>query len=1086
MAGKKKKNDSYEGALDSIWNVLFNAKSKKPGTLKPIKFAHKRDGTDALADAIGEIALAPAYYLSDSIAAGTTGPLEGVSLFSIKGAKGDRYGKAVDVELKVKIKDLPTLVSDPDALVDKMMKGLQDRTNKDLAFNLGRGMDSAVALFQAKKAGFGWREAGSFAMAAGSFTGLNADKAIDRNMVELAAYKSIGRLRDLPTDMKDDIAAKAWKAIDHGKMRSKYGHWWWEYADPGNSKYDPAVEVEFNRIMDSVGVPNNLRPDLLTSLSAESEHYAPTEANNRFYSYTDKDGEAPASIDGSPGFFRDTYARKHMERLKSLERDLLIERRRGPAADTAVVADLVSQIDREAAKAGTARFYQNVLGYHNNQADGSYDDSGKGKTSPDGRLSSQISDMEIQLNKLERFGVPAADLAGLRAEIADMQKRLAGVKGNFQPFNDYQQSKAVKGNPLLNPESYFGGPYSRNKMSNIAHRAGILAIDTEIKRLEFIQRSLTAGYTGVSDARRQSKLDSVRGRLEALRREKKDWNPNKYRVGVFSRQLSHLTHFIGVANSLKDGRFASNILSGEIFQDAIFGTGMMADPDADQGVTIFSLDINAAEAIGSKARYKNDNNSNMIFFLKNNSSRADWYADMTAANYFLPQNIIKTLFWDGSGFQYALYRKNLNFIRDMHAQVEGNRALKDAFTRFLGRKGVDLSKLSRAEFIRYMEKNMTEVLLDSGEPLLSGFEAQFRNRVLGGRLKGIVDFYSKYSPNALVTKFKNEVFKKFLMAKGVTPFLQNLLTLGGRITSKAWAGQVGQFLASKIGIQQLLTKGLAMLAEAIGIGTGPLGWVVMIVITLFGPAIVNKIIKPILSVVMTAISLTLRVIGLFLVGLVGLFAVVFIVDFGSAANGTISPLKAEGQSVMPEYTYPGDVGTPNTELPPVDIEGECPFTATWIDCTQGAHPASCTYDKNSCSHCSDSKSPIDLGTTAVFYANSDGNVTVSDPNPSGWCSVFAGGLLKFEGEVTNAQGGTEKIMYTFYHITPLVGVGPVTKGTALVQPDASIPVSQCWTGTHYHMYISKSGSGYYDPEAFLNKLCPGILDACGMGTECAN
>ena len=53
--------------------------------------------------------MAPAYYLSESLEKGTVGPLEDVSLFSVKGAKKDRYGKGADVDLKVKVKDLPTL-----------------------------------------------------------------------------------------------------------------------------------------------------------------------------------------------------------------------------------------------------------------------------------------------------------------------------------------------------------------------------------------------------------------------------------------------------------------------------------------------------------------------------------------------------------------------------------------------------------------------------------------------------------------------------------------------------------------------------------------------------------------------------------------------------------------------------------------------------------------------------------------------------------------------------------------------------------------------------------------------------------------
>jgi hypothetical protein len=342
-------------------------------------------------------------------------------------------------------------------------------------------------------------------------------------------------------------------------------------------------------------------------------------------------------------------------------------------------------------------------------------------------------------------------------------------------------------------------------------------------------------------------------------------------------------------------------------------------------------------------------------------------------------------------------------------------------------------------------------------------------------------------PSELFTNIKNKIFKDIIMKKGVQVFLKSALTLGGKITSAAWVGAVEEFLVAKIGMQQLLTKGLTFLAEALGVGTGPIGWAVMIVIQLFGPAIVNKIIKPILSGILNAISFTIKYIFVIFIGV--MLGIYFLLGYSNmfsfSPTALISPLVSTGFSVSPEFIAEAS-DDDDEEVPPITIEGACPFTLSSIDCTQGAHPT-----QSDCSHYGKSPPPIDLSvgaSTTYFVAPSDGIVTTSEQYDKWACGGIAGGVLIYEGEVTDeSTGDTMKIKYALHHANPLVGVGPVKKGDVLSDVwMGGQNKSDCWSGEHYHMYISIDGKAV-DPEDYLRIACPGVLDSCGMWDgSCSN
>lgn len=1110
---KKKKGFEYESVLDSIYKTL-TANQKPNGKLKPIKFDNKPSATNEMARAITEIAAAPEFYLSNSLYGGTTGPLEAMSLISVNLANADAYGNPA-VELKIKVKDLPTLISDPDALVDKAMDALKQRAKKDSLVTIGRVLDTATTFFQAKKNKID--DPFAFALSAGTWVSPNLDRKVDEHVIGAAVYNAKGEFEKLSVKERDALVKDAWQAMDNGKMRAKYGAHWWALADKDSYAYkrlestlgkdDPTA---FSRVISEVksaysgslsksGIANTLHGDLLSSLTKRSNYFDPEGtdydpkkgkllnlANRRFYTNQgnlDK-GETASNISYSPGYYRESYAQKNEGRLALLAKEYEAERQKANP-NTARITELLKEINDASRNTASARYHQSLQGFNNG-----------------GDMADHLAMMKRRYTELQNSGVNVKaqllKIDEITAKIAASQSYLMG--GTLTP---------TAGGLFAALGGRIGIQDGAEVMQQMNHEVADLALDFHIQQLKEQMREIQKNTTDPNLLK--IKLEPFEEQIRAVEHERKFFNPKKYQIKQWERTFARYNQMIGIVQSIKEGQFLPSILSGDFFKDPVFGTGKFADPDAGD-----ALDIQLMTKTIDKNGIEKYDKFTLAYYLREDTERAAWYRELTGVYHLLPQNIVKTLFYDGEGFKYLMDRRYNKFMFGDSKKFPGlkatileefktNEAFKNDFMALicknLGIDTKDAGTIPSEVLLDFIEKNPGMIMAEMKNlpDSLKFVKAFFEQNILNSSTKKIIEFYSKYSPDAIFQAVKKKFFKQFLQTEIINKTLQSVLTFGGRIgMNTVWGQTVTKFLAAELGFQQLLVKGIQFIAEYIGVGTGPVGWAVMIIITLFGPAIVEKLIKPIATLVMTMVSVVLR--GIFIGIILLIFMVLYLFGGGTvftfAPTALISPLEASGNSQMPEtnalYCAPAD--TPDINLGSANIKGSCPFKSSAIDCTQGSNPKTADYlvaQGIYCSHESPSlrHKAIDLATGAgIFYASSDGKVTRSEKAPADFCGGRGGGVVFFEGTVIDKKTNKEmKVSYNLYHVKPLVGVGTVKKG----QPIAEMQVVgtdgyvSCSTGAHYHITISKPGGGFYEPESFFRSVCPDVLSVCG-GIDCPN
>lgn len=1130
---KKKKGFEYESVLDSIYKTL-TANQKPNGKLKPIKFDNKPSATNEMARAITEIAAAPEFYLSNSLYAGTTGPLEAMSLISVNLANADTYGNPA-VELKIKVKDLPTLISDPDALVDKAMDALKQRAKKDSLVTIGRVLDTATTFFQAKKNKID--DPFAFALSAGTWVSPNLDRKVDEHVIGAAVYNAKGEFEKLSVKERDALVKDAWKAMDNGKMRSKYGAHWWALADKDSYAYkrlestlgkeDPTT---FSRVISEVksaysgslsksGIANTLHGDLLSSLTKRSNYYDPygtdsekgvlaNLANRRFYSNQgnpDK-GETASNISYSPGYYRESYAQKNEGRLALLAKEYEAERQKANP-NTARITELLKEINDASRNTASARYHQSLQGFNNggDMADvdaKSYGADLKAAKGNEGvkrkaKITNHLAMMERRYNELAANGV----------DVSEQIKRIKQIQGKIAASQSYLMGGTTAptvGGLFAALGGRIGIQDGAEIMQQTNHEVADLALDFHIQQLKEKIREIQKETTDPNLLR--IKLEPFEEQIRAVEHERKFFNPKKYQIKQWERTFARYNQMIGIVQSIKEGQFLPSILSGDFFKDPVFGTGKFADPDAGDALDIQLM----TQKDGKYEKFT------LAYYLREDTERAAWYRELTGVYHLLPQNIVKTLFYDGEGFKYLMDRRYNKFMFGDSKSFPGlkatileefrtNETFKNDFMALicknLGIDPKDSGTIPSEVLVDFIESNPGMIMAEMKNlpDNLKFVKAFFEKNILNSSTKKIIEFYSKYSPDTIFQAVKKKFFKKFFQTEIINKTLQSVLTFGGRIgMNTVWGQTVTKFLAAELGFQQLLVKGIQLIAEYIGVGTGPVGWAVMIIITLFGPAIVEKLIKPIATLVMTMVSVILRgvIIGIALL----IFGIIFVLGGGTiftfSPTALISPLEASGNSQMPEtnalYCAPAD--TPDINLGSANIKGSCPFKSSAIDCTQGSNPKTADYlvaQGIYCSHESPSlrHKAIDLATGAgIFYASSDGKVTRSEKAPADFCGGQGGGVVFFEGTVIDKKTNKEmKVSYNLYHVKPLVGVGTVKKG----QPIAEMQVVgtdgyvSCSTGAHYHITISKPGGGFYEPESFFRSVCPDVLSVCG-GIDCPN
>jgi hypothetical protein len=1070
--GKKKKG-GYESAVSSIWDVMFNSKSKKPGSLKPKKI---KEGSE-FGKAVGDIITAPAYFLGKEMQKNVTGPIEESSIFGITGAAADRYGNDGKVELKVKVKNLPQLINDPDALVEEMMNNLQQRSKKDGFLTFGRNMDVAVSTFQGISSGMSPLEAFKFGMTNNAYTGLNADKNSDRNIAEVAVLESGGSLDGLSLTDKDVIAKKAWKAVEDGKMRQKYGPMWFKYAgmadgtslthdiykdlkpaekDAIASKMKAETEKEFRSNLSKAGIDTRYHDDLLASFIAEGRRYDSDDLRNtRFYSYLGNEGKTASGMEYSPGMYRDTYARVHDEKIKLIQKDLAAEMGKA-SPDANKIAKLLKQIDNNTSKAGTARYAQNVLGYDSKMAGTSYV-QGADVLGRDGdKISDQLVAMRSELVKLSSVVDITKELAEIDSIIGSIKKGTGSNATALNPGNWRDIGKYVN-NPGLLLDA------TANNMERIAHRTGAIAIAAQIKDFEYRRSALlTKGITTPED---QAELSVLEHQMKALSHEGKFLNPRKFQMKEWQLGMGRITQYMTMWRSINSGEMFGDLATGKFFTDGVFASAVLADPDKGLGVDIELFEKDA------KGKYLKQN---LYFFYRNDKKyKSKWWREQTALYYLLPQNMMKTVAWDGGGFKYLMSNEYDKFLEDFKPKVaalwDNDPAFKTAMTALMG-----TGTYNAADAAAFAEEHAAEVMEKLGtNPVIAAYRKLYENNVL--KWKKLVDFFS--INDRAFTKMKDTLIKNGLKKFGLDKIIRGTLTLGGRIGGE-WAKLVGDMLGSKIGLQQLLTKGVQMLLEPLLAATGPFGWLATIAIQWFAPAIVNKILKPIVSVSVHFMSFALKTIGILMI----LFflcccTIMNGILFWGAPTAIISPLEAAGESTNPETLVSYLSTTPGTgNIPISNIKGKCPFKAGAI-CTQLPN------NDPSCSHGSLYQNygmkPIDVVTQDYFYA--PGECEVLSAETQGSLNPQCGGRI----EVVCTMEG-QKVNFILVHVEKAFTSTRISQGKPIAKMETCGTNGYfccdgcCSSGAHYHVSAS-TPKGQLNTDKLFNGFCGGSYCSLQIG-----
>ena len=1056
--GKSKKGEKFENAMDSIYNLVFGQSSSDPGKRKPVKFQGSPTGSDLMASAFAEIASRPMQYFGESPINVINGTALDPKVFSIQMASADATKTAWQTtkigELKLKIKDLPKLYTNPDKLVDDVMEIYKQSVRQSTLFQIGRGLDAAALILRAKnKNRSSWTDAWRLGMSGGGFTSFKADLNSRENIARSAVLRGSG-LPSMTTGQKDNLSQTVHSIVESGGFQANFRHGR-SVSKSAKDFYNTSRAQFRDRFIQSVsrdpkkyGLTEQQIGDakfmqsfserVFASYARESRLFASDGRNgSRFHHFY---GSNRLDYETSPGMYRETGIRAHEARIASLKQDIdNLSRQMNGVTDAAQLLKmnaelkrLISQMEQSANFVGMSQTAQQLYGYHN-----------------------MSSKQDVAVNINEILSKSPYLTAEQKAKYKEKFDRWA-VRNGLSPDKNGQYTIGGTLTGFVDP---IGGPpgFYNSIIADV--------IGGEISQL----RSKREG-SGLSDVEKME-LDF---RIDALEREKKrTTNMASITYGGFAFQIGRVNSIFSSLKAMTDGNLGKAIFNGEVFYDASynFAPGMQQNFGTSGSDPMMVTDNLFLRSRGGKQQV----NLACYDLVIPKSSINSLMARTTDLYYFSPLaitngSLLRSMIWDGGHAKYIAYQTNMELLSSIQ------KLLKDDTMRDL---------LSQANFDFFdAEGNFIESKwTPENFSKLSKFFKDHPELGIAKKMSGLFDRMRSFSQLGHIFGTPQRIWKLTIektlgkiRSKFMNGFLQKFLE-GIAPKSLEWKEYVTSFISSKLGLQQLLLKGMQMLAQSLNGVIPGLGAAASIFISIVGPKLIESLIKPAMKVLMAF----LWSIGILLCGLL-LCSVNLFTDpiRQQRPIDTVVAYSSPELAIGGGFSGDGEASPDDGDL--VVLSGDCMFDSGF-GCSQGKYGFFWISDDDgkcySTFHVSSHMRGIDsfdIIQSHNVIAPDDGVVTemLMDVRCGANTSYSSGGRVVFKSSTEPSY----EIIYL--HVKPSAGLSSgmaVVKGTVIArqQTDLNGVGNPCWTGPHIHVQ-----SGNLDLESFIKSTCKANL-YCSSG-----
>lgn len=1067
------KDKEFEGALDSVFDFLFSSKSKKGSPSKQKKEGMKLEGlanAGEFAETLVSMASAPAMYAGETVAATVESVVGGVPITIQFVGKPDT-GKYANLNpmagrVRVRLKELGSLRN-----VRSLVEGAQKKFEQEQAktkllslFGAGQVADAVLSLAAAKR------------------TGVDFDEAYNLGRANAYLQESPMGGADLRDKIIENHAETVAMALESSDSKSE--------AMQAKKKIMKALnsgsEARMARYVRGSGEELRLRREGAFRKALSRQGFSSTEVNNivtgmlAFRSASSGIGE----IEFSPGLYRDSVKKKEIKKIQVLQKEL------GRALGGDVTARDVEQIRKDISSSYKLQNLveaMNALGgtHHN------YSFSFGSASQSIKKMMSSISDdtdlgrrikrqMQDHLTRVERA----------------RQKRVNAFGYNHDKFLDSRKTwrEAVR-------SPYFqGGQYTKHWKE-----AQMAVIDSKIDAVRYQINSSDDPFE-----------------IELLQLELGSLVESKENVIRLTRPLRRtsgdLQTSYGLVKDFMQGNMfnLSQIIGGSVYYDVPKAPGT-----GNHKVTIMQeIDGNIRwGSLGppkSKGKAYKEPEFGMTVMWNDTGSEFTDNINRLLVQYgyhwmSLEGNISALLTGSRALFRSEMFQRDL--VKSMQDDIIGNeelmRLLKGYYRELFSSEGFAESerflKVFKDKFGVSDPMKILKMLGDGTDD--NPWNEKVWAKFLGSDYLGVMRILESEGITGLSSKYFNKYnkvkklflrgkkigaplrrFNHFINARFITPIQKLTYPIMGGILKvfgrKEWGTVVDQFLSGKIGINEMMQKGINMLLDWLGfVGTGGLATIARFFLSQALSTFLNKMIRELLMIVLYIMG------GLFLLFLCLVFLLMtmkptfWLSAWFARGDRYIDPLdnragETEGTKINALYEVEDWPEEWNAEY-------DCPININ-ATCAQGAY-----------------------GSTSHFHPEEDPNreLYAIDFTPTDWSHAFKAPTdltLTYYDTSNTACGGiaqftdTKGNIFVLYHVRllppynivagsideedPLLGTSQIPKGADIAwmqtKADFATKKTKCWDGTHFHLEIISPSGKRYNAEQWMYDQCGNLVNQC--------
>jgi hypothetical protein len=996
-----KKDDGYNDALGSIFDVIFS-QSQKSRPPKPRRLSGMPGGSEQFANALAELAANPMYHVSNPMMNSINdGLFNNMTIIDVRtdmqraGGSKYKYSNSDDsVQLRIRVGDLPKLMSNPNKFIDKAFDGAKDERKWTNIVAAAAAMDGALAAYAGWRQGMDIGDAKQFGMAA---------MAHDDDDTKDAARRAIAQNAAMEREIK--LARDAVKSANPGISENSQA-----FADAMRSELagrKSAVQKKGEALYQAMNGSSGLRAQSFTGAEAD---------RRRVMRMKDSTTEEKQAKD---------LAQKQ---LQDLENDLRSQLR-GKVPDSEI-DELVKQLNHEvdgqigvglsayrinyAKQQRLKQLYttdpneiKKLAGAQNfammwERTKGSGERAGEGI-----KIGIKEIDMEIKRAKGTmsdaQFKVYKEDLLKRKAKLELLSNQYSslgmskGGVGGVKPWEEPNTSYGFQG------EAFYG-----RKGSKIANEGLQEQMGFQIAKLEQMHREAVASGDMFEIQRFESELSHLKTMQKGTARipgSELRLRADKLQAWIRNNPLSP-----GTASAM------------------LAGYGFFATPYAP-----------GAQVSRKFLTREKDKDGNYITrsekLILRNHNMHPVISNFYAAYYFTPGSLMKTVL-NGEGIKYLAYRSQDKTMGMVHGNDKLMEFLKSrgsgsAYADFFDADG-NLDKVK-------VTKNFNQLLdLLEADGNLPKDIAKFAKTLEGrmSRFNGLLKI-TDYSPQALLMKaLKVEQISKYLTGKQ-TKWLLKMFK-----NNSEWKAAVEAFIGKSIGIKQLLKTGVKLTIQAIfqAIGLATTG------------GLINGVVWVVTEGLFLLAKPAMKFALFMLMGFCGFLALIYftISTFftpTAVAHNAIVPGEVVscgiGLAPIPGDPGPNPGGKPIDSTPPANAI--CPISVG-TTCNQGptghwSHAKMGTFSIDTARNSGAWKAP-NPGTVIEALYNQECE----------WeRGKSRGGQVRFKDDVT----GT---VYRLLHADAVVSQGTkVNQGDIVAVMNMNLPSSKCWNGAHYHLDVLDGG-----------------------------